>query len=201
MLALSTRCAPPDLPLERVVRGFRDLSVPAIALHRPAEPEEARALAALAHGLRIVAVFGERTGGDLGRPILVVEGGVARTEDREASLEALCRRLFALREFPVAVRTPMEAGDHPAPEEIALIRSELGGVGYWHDPARGGAAYLDAAARWLMGASFHPLEEEDLAAIRDALPASAPAVIDCPETASKEEIREALARARSFFRA
>ncbi|MHC4342784.1 MAG: hypothetical protein ACYSX0_21540, partial [Planctomycetota bacterium] len=75
--------------MERAVRSFRDLHVPAIALHRPAEPEEARALAVLAHGLRIVAVFGERTGGDLGRPILIVEGGPARTGDREASLEAL----------------------------------------------------------------------------------------------------------------
>ncbi|MHC4340251.1 MAG: hypothetical protein ACYSX0_08575, partial [Planctomycetota bacterium] len=147
----------------------------------------------------IVAVFGDRTGGDLGRPILIVEGGAARTGDREASLEALCRRLFAQRDFPVAVRTPLEPSDHPAPEEIALIRAELKGVGYWHDLLRGGEAYLDAASRWVMGTSFHPLEEADLAALRDALPSSAPAVVDCPASTSKEEIREALARARSFF--
>jgi len=82
---------------------------------------------------------------------------------------------------------------------LALIRSDLKSVGYWHDLARGGEAYLDAASRWLMGASFHPLEEADLVGIRDALPASAPAVIDCPESTSREEIREALARARSYF--
>lgn len=204
MLALSTRCAPADLPLDRAVAALLRQSASglgALALHRPPGDDEARGLAGLRKRPRIVAVFAETAVRDLGRPVLVVEGGPADEQDREASLLALCRRLHALREFDLALRTPGDEGRHPAPHEIEMVRSELRNVGYWHDAARGGDAYLDAAARWLKGASFHPLEHDDLAGLRDALPSGAHAVVDCPPGTPTEELAEAVARARSHFRA
>jgi len=198
LLALSTSCAPPDLDLDRAVAAFHDLRVRAVALHRAARPEEASRLARQARRVAIVAVWTELAPGDLGRPILVVDGGPAAA-DREASLEALCRRLHALREFPVALRTPA-AGEteHPAPFELALVHEAARHVGYWHDATRGGAAYLDAAGPLLRGASFHPLHDVDLVGLRDALPAAGPAVVDCPG-ASRVETVEALRRARGVF--
>lgn len=200
VLAISTRCVPVDRSLDRAAAALRALGLDAIALHRPAEADEARALASARRGLRIVAVFGETTGGDFGRPLLVVEGGPA-LEVREASLDALCRRLHALRGLPVAVRTPEGAGGHPAPHEIALLAETVRGVGYFHDAARGGDAYLDAAGPLLRGACFDPLVLADAAGLREALPGGAPAVIDCEPGRPKDEVAEAIACARGWFRA
>jgi hypothetical protein len=199
LLALSTRCAPADESLDRTVAALRDFGVGALALHRPPVPEEARGLRQMRKRPRIVAVFTDAAARDLGRPVLVVEGGPADEEDREASLLALCRKLHALREFDVALRTPDGDARHPSPHELVMVQSELKNTGYWHDTARGGDEYLDEAARWLKGASFHPLEYDDLGGLRDALPASAPAVVDCPPGTSNEELAEAIARARSVF--
>lgn len=199
MLALSTRCAPEEWTLDRIVASLREFGVDGVALHRPATPEEARALASRAPRVPLVAVFGEEAGGSLRAPLLVVEGGAAGP-DREASLEDLCRRLHALRVTALALRTPAEPENHPAPGEIALVAESLRNVGYWHDAHRGAEDYLDAAGRLVRGASFHPLLCDDLAGIRDALPSSAPAVVDCPPGTSRDELREALRRARSFFR-
>ena len=198
MLALSTLCADADRPLDRVVASFRDLGVRAVALHRPAQTVEARGLAAIARMARVVAVFGEAPGADVGTPLLVVEGGPA-ADDREVSLESLCRRLHALRDWRVALRTPPASDHHPAPGEIALVREALGHVGYWHDAARGGEAYLEAAARDLLGASFDPLTDVDLAGLRDALPAAAPAVVACASGTARDEVAEALRCARGIF--
>ena len=170
--------------------------VGAIALHREPTAAEVKALAALRNKPAIVAVYGEAPGRGAGRPLLVVEGGPA-AEDRERSLLELCRRLHALRESPVALRTPIEPGHHPAPEEIALIHGELKAVGYFHDASRAGSGYLDAASRLMRGAAFDPLHLDDLSALRDALPAAAPAVIEC----APEELAEAVRRARGVFRA
>jgi hypothetical protein len=199
VLALSTQCSDPDLALDRAVASFQDLGVRAVALHRPAADEEARRLAGLAKRVRVVAVFGEAPGADVGAPVLVVEGGAAGA-DREASLEDLCRRLHALRAFQVALRTPPGPDHHPAPDEVALVREALDHVGYWHDADRGGAAYLDVAARYLLGASFQPLTDVDLVGLRDALPRRAAAVVVCPPRAAPDEIRQALHCARGIFR-
>jgi hypothetical protein len=199
LLALSTRCAPEDWPLDRTVASLRELGVEALALHRPATPEEARALVPWTRRVRIVAVFGDEPGGSLRVPLLVVEGGPAGP-DRESSLEQLCRRLHALRAPALALRTPESPEDHPAPEEIALVAESLRNVGYWHDAQRGGGEYLHAAAGLVRGASFHPLVCDDLVGIRDTLSSAAPAVVDCPPGTSKEELREALGHARSYFR-
>jgi hypothetical protein len=196
VLALSTACAAEELPLDRAVESFRDLGVAAVALHRPPSPEEARALRPLARRVRLVAIFGDEPGADVGAPILVVEGGPAG-EDREASLEALCRRLHALRRFKVGLRTPAEPGHHPSPEEVALVHETLRHVGYWHDAARGGEEHLALAERHLLGASFDPLSAVDLAGLADALPSYAPAVVAC----DPERVRDAVRRARGFFRA
>lgn len=199
MLALSTSCADAGRPLDRVVASFRDLGVQAVALHRPAEQAEARRLAALAKRVRVVAVFGDEPGAEVGAPILVVEGGPAG-DDRGASLEDLCRRLHEWRDRKVALRTPAAAGHHPAPAEIALVREALGHVGYWHDADRGGEAYLEAAAHDLLGASFDPLRDIDLPGLREALPRAAPAVVACASGAAREEVAEALRCARGIFK-
>ena len=198
MLALSTLCAEADRPLDRVVASFRDLGVRAVALHRPAQKAEARGLAAIARMVRVVAVFGGEPGADVGTKLLVVEGGPA-ADDREASLESLCRRLHALRDWTVALRTPSAPDHHPAPGEIALVREALGAVGYWHDAARGGEAHLEVAGRDLLGASFDPLTEVDLAGLRGALPTAAPAVVACAPGTARDEVVEALRCARGIF--
>ncbi|MHC4818096.1 MAG: hypothetical protein ACYTF8_08580 [Planctomycetota bacterium] len=198
LLALSTLCADADRPLDRVVASFRDLGVRAVALHRPAQKAEARGLAAIAKMARVVAVFGGEPGADVGTKLLVVEGGPA-ADDREASLESLCRRLHALRDWTVALRTPSVPDHHPAPGEIALVREALGNVGYWHDAARGGEAYLEVAGRYLLGASFDPLAEVDLAGLRGALPAAAPAVVTRAPGTARDEVVEALRCARGIF--
>jgi len=194
MLAFSTACAAGHLPLDRAVLSLRDTGIRAVALHRPPTAAEARALRGIAHGLRFVAVFGDAPGADVGAPVLVVEGGPA-AEDREASLDALCRRLHAFRGLRVALRTPRDADHHPAPGEIELVREVLPFAGYWHDVARGGAAHLEAAARFLFGASLDPLRTDGLKALRDALPGGAPVVIVCPP----EECAEALRCARGVL--
>ena len=112
---------------------------------------------------------------------------------------SLCRRLHALRDWTVALRTPLAPDHHPAPGEIALVREVLGHVGYWHDAARGGEAYLEVAGRDLLGASFDPLTEVDLAGLRDALPAAAPAVVACASGTARDEVVEALRCARGIF--
>jgi hypothetical protein len=199
LLALSTLCGDADALLDRVVASFRDLGVRAVALHRPAREAEARRLAAFAKRVRFVAVFGDEPGANVGAPILVVEGGPAG-EDREASLEELCRRLHALSDWKVALRTPLAPDHHPAPGEIALVREALAHVGYWHDADRGGGAHLEEAARDLLGASFDPLTDLDLAGLRDALPRAAPAVVACAPGAAPDQVAEALRCARGIFR-
>jgi hypothetical protein len=199
VLALSTLCADADSPLDRVVASFRDLGVRAVALHRPALEAEARRLAAFAKHVRVVAVFGDGPGADVGAPILVVDGGPAG-DDREASLESLCRRLHALRGWKVALRTPGAPDHHPAPGEIALVREAVAHVGYWHDADRGGEAWLEAAARDLLGASFDPLTDLDLAGLRDALPRAAPAVVACAPGTARDEVAEALRCASGIFK-
>jgi len=196
VLAVSTACAPDGLPLPEAVESFKDLAVAAVALHRPASPAEADALRPLSRRVHFVAVFGDVPGADVGAPILVVEGGPAE-EERDTSLDALCRRLHALGRVRIALRTPANRLDHPAPEEIELVHDSLRNVGYWHDATRGGTEYLALAERYLLGASFDPLEDFDLAGLADALPARAPAVIVC----APERVREAVRRARGFFRA
>ncbi len=172
-----------------------DHGVGAVALHRAPTAEEERALARLKRRPRIVAVYADGGVSGLGRPLLVVEGGAA-ADDREASLLELCRRLHGMRDFDVALRTPTGPDHHPAPHEIELVWSEVS-VGYFHDTARGGGEFLEAGARRLSGAAFHPLAIEDLGALRDALPAAAPAVIEC----GAPDVAEAVRRARSVFRA
>jgi hypothetical protein len=195
LLAVSTRCVPASYPLDRAVASLRDFRVPSVALHRAPEEPETRALAQ--SGARVVAVFSNAPVD--GVPTLVVEGGPADAADRERSLDELCRRLYALKGFQVAVRSPREEGDHPAPGEIELIRGEVAWAGYWHEPARVSSEYLDRAALWVVGASFHPLEIDDLGALRAALPAAGPAVVDCPHGTSRAEVAEAVARAGSYF--
>lgn len=194
MLALSTSCAPEDLTLDAAVASFKDTGVGAVALHRPPTPEEARALQPLARRVRIVAVFGDEFGPDVGAPLLVVEGGPAG-EDRDATLDALCRRLHALRRIKIALRTPPDGDHHPSADEIVKVHETLKHVGYWHDAARGGEEFLTAAERFLLGTSFDPLEA-DVAGLADALPAFANAVVVC----EPDRVREAIRVARVHFR-
>lgn len=193
MLALSTRCGDRGQPLDAIVGSFRPLGVRAVALHRVPTTDEVAGLAPLARLVKFVALFGEEN--PIGAPLLVVDGGEA-AGDRHASLEALCRRLHRLKDWRVALRTPAGPDDHPAPDEIALVHEALPFVGYWHDADRSGAAHLEAAGRLLLGASFHPLGTVDLAGLREALPAAAPAVVACPP----DEAAEALRCAQGYFR-
>jgi len=190
-LALSTSCGAPDRPLAAVIASFAPLGIDALALHRhPAGPLPLR--------LRVVAVFGDGTGSLGGAPLLVVEGGPADPEDRERSLEDLCRRLHGLKAPAVALRTPSGA-QHPSPEDWELIHEALPKVGYWHDVARGGEEYLEVAEP--VGASFDPLDVPDLVALRGVLGAAAPAVIDLPPGSGRDRIVESIACARGVFRA
>lgn len=192
MLALSTRCAAPDEPLDRAVAALGRLCG-FVALHRAPSPAESRGLVRLSRAPGIVAVHGEVS---FGQALLVVEGGAA-DEDRERSLLELCRRLHGLRGCDVALRPARDASSrHPSPDEIELVFSEVRHVGYWHEVARAGPEYLEAGARRLKGASFHPLEFDRLGELRDMLPATAPAVVSCPP----EELPEALRHARGWFR-
>ena len=202
LLALSTGCAPSDLPLDRAVLRLSELGVSAVVLHRAPDAEEAASLARATRRARIVAVFADEPVSSLAGPLRVVEGEAAQ-EDRERSLLALCRRLHALAAggAELALRTPPDTGHPPAPAELELVRSELRAVGYWHDTGRGGEEYLEAAARWMRGASFHPLEYEDLAGLRDAMPSRGIATIECAPGTAREELAEAVRRARSYFRA
>jgi len=195
VLALSTACAAEDLTLDAAVASFKDMGVGAVALHRSPTPDEARALVPLGRRVRIVAVFADEPGPDIGVSLLVVEGGLAG-EDRDVSLDALCRRLHALRRFKIALRTPADPDHHPSPDEMVHVHETLRHVGYWHEAARGGEEYLTVAERFLLGASFDPLEA-DVAGLADALPAFAPAVIVC----EPDRVRDAIRLARAHFRA
>lgn len=199
MLALSTLCLAPEDDLPRALRALPELSVDAAALHRPPRPLEVSRLVEATKRVRIVAVFGDACDG-VPVPLLVVDGGAAGA-DRERSLEALCRRIHAIRGARVALRTPSDpAREHPSPEEIAVVASEVRHAGYWHDAARGGASWLDAAGRALLGASFDPLSGADLRGLRDALQASAPAVVTLAPGAPRPALLEAIRLARSVFR-
>lgn len=200
MLAISTHACPRDLPLADAVRSLRDLGLDAIALHRPPHDAEVAALAQVARRVRIVAVFGAPHA-EIPCRLVVVEGGEVSGDDRGTSLEALCRRLHALRDYTVAVRPPPDENHHPWAREIPLLAGAVKHVGYWHEPARAGSDYLDQAAPFLKGASFHPLSGVDLVGLRDALPGSAPAVIACSEGTDHEELQEAVRYARRVFRA
>ncbi len=200
MLAISTHACPRDLPLAEAVASLRDVGLDAIALHRAPHGAEIAALAQVARRARIVAVFGEPCSG-LSCRLVVVEGGAVSGDDREVSLEELCRRLHAFRDYSVAVRPPPDENHHPLAHEIPLLAAAVRHVGYWHEPARAGDDYLDQAASYLKGASFEPLSGVDLAGLRDALPASAPAVIACGEGTNTEGLKEAVRYARRVFRA
>jgi hypothetical protein len=177
-----------------------DLDVRAVALHRPAAAAVVRALAGVARRVPVVAVWGDHPGADVGAPVLVVDGGSASPEDRERSLEALCRRLHAVpRPLRVALRTPPSPDHHPSPAEVALVCEAVKRAGYWHEPDRGGAAFLEAAARYLQGASGHPLHLADLAGLRDALPRRAPFVVVCPAGTPRAVLVEALSCAAGVF--
>jgi hypothetical protein len=188
-LALSTACGAPDRPLASIVSSFEPLGVAAIALHR--HPERG-----FAPPVPVVAVFGDGSGPLAGARLLVVEGGAADPDDRERSLEELCRRLHGIDAPAIALRTPLP-GAHPAPDEIALVREALPRVGYWHDAARGGEEFLEAAQP--VGASFDPLEAIDLVALRSALGGRAPAVVWLPPGSERARVVESLHRARGVF--
>jgi hypothetical protein len=199
VLALSTLCLEPEDDLPRALRAVSELPVDAAALHRPPHPLEIFRLAEAAKRVRIVAIFGGGCDG-LPVPVWVIDGGAAGA-DRERSLEELCRRLHAIRGARVALRTPSDpAREHPSPEEIAVVASEVRHAGYWHDVARGGEAWLDAAGRALFGASFDPLSGADLRGLRDALPAAAPAVLTLAPGAPRPALLEAIRLARGVFR-
>jgi len=199
MLALSTVCAPSDWSLDKVLASFRSFEgLRRVALHRPPDAAEAKRMATFVRGFEIVALFTDRPAPLLGVPLLVVQGGPA-AEDREASLEDLCRRLHAFKGRRVALRPPAVAGGHPAPDEIALVHEALAFVGYWHEPGRAGEEYLDAAARIVWGAPFHPLKDPDPAGLAQALPSGAPAVVACPPGTPRAEVAEALRRAAGLF--
>lgn len=200
VLAVSTSFAPPGATLPAAIEAMRDLGVRAVALHRAPAADETPRLARYAGRVKIVAVFADAPVKGVGQPVLVVEGDTADA-DRERSLEELCRRLHALKGWRVALRTPPDGAAHPTPDELRLVHEAVRHVGYWHDAARGGAEWLDAAGRLLRGASFHPLETHDLAGVRDALGAGAPAVVQCPPGTERAEVEEALRCARGVFRA
>ena len=202
MLAISTHACDPEASLAEAVESLRRYDIRNLVLHRAPKAAERSALARAAKKCRIVAVFAEEPS-PIDDAMWVTDGGVAG-EDREASVEDLCRRLHAARggrRVRIAIRAAIDPGHHPAPNELEWIVQSLRDVGYWHEPARAGEAYLDAGARYLCGASFHPLETPDLVGLRDALPASAPAVIQCGPGCSHEELDEAVRCARGVFRA
>ena len=198
-LALSTSCGAKNAPLPEIVDSFRELGVAAIALHRPPDPAELRALAAQARRVPVVALFGDPASAPPGMPLVVIEGGPAPVEsaDRERALEELCRRLHAIQDLALALRTPRSKDAFPSPLELPLLREALPSVGYWHDVARGGEEFLEACGGALRGASFDPLATAEVAGVRDALADRAPAVEALP--AGSATVREALAYARSMF--
>ena len=208
MLALCTRIAPPRTPLPEAVEALAawGFELDAVALHRPPERVEIRALTRVKH--RIVAIFADAQAdgsgfghpGSLGCSLLVVDGGKAGP-DREASLEDLCRRLHAFRGFRVAVRTAAGPEEHPSPAEVSLVAEALPGVGYWHDAARGADDYLHAGSALLFGASFAADGSTDLKELRDALPAGAPVVVDGAPGLERAQVVDAVLRAKGIFRA
>ena len=208
MLALCTRIAPPRTPLPEAAEALAawGFELGAVALHRPPGRAEIRGLALGKQ--RIVAIFvdAQAAGSGLGDPgglgcsLLVVDGGEAGP-DREASLEDLCRRRDACRGFRVALRTPAGPGEHPSPAEVSLVADALPGVGYWHDAARGADDYLHAGAALLFGASFAADGRTDLKELRDALPAGAPVVVDGAPGLEREQVVDAVLRAKGIFRA
>jgi len=192
MLALATSCAPPDWPLDRTVDALRELGAGTFALHRGPDAREARAL----RTRDVVAVFDEPGAADV---LHVLEARPANPDDREASLEALCRDLHRFREHRLALRTPPAPDHHPAPEEIALVAEALPFCGYWHDVARGGPDYAEAAGGLLRGVSFDPLRTDDLHALRDLAGRALPAVVWLAPGTPRDEVAEAWRRARGTF--
>jgi len=187
------------MALDRALSAFRQFRIGGAVLHRAPDEREAAAITALARQIRVVALFGEHAGPTAGAGLLIVEGGPAAKE-RERSLDALCRRLHALRGIRVAVRTPSTAEEHPSPAEIPLLCEAVAHAGYWHDLGRGGEGYLDAAERHLLGASFDPRRDERLSTLRDALPSSAVATVWLPAGTPRPDVAEAVDRARAVFR-
>jgi hypothetical protein len=200
VLALSTLCVPPDWTLPRAVAALRGIDVDGIALHRPPAAGETAELRRVLPASRLVAVFGDGPGAGAPAPLLVVEG-VPAAADREQAILALLRRVHALRPLPVAVRAAPDPDGVPAAGELPLLLSELAALGYWHDASRAGDAYLDAAGGRLLGASFDPRGEADLAPLAGALGRARPAVVACPPGTPRREVEEAVRRARSWFRA
>jgi hypothetical protein len=184
-IALSTSCGPADRSLTAIVDSFAALDLAAVALHRHPVRERFR--------VPIVAIFGDGSGALAGVRLLVVDAAPSDAENRDRSLEELCRWLHGVRAPSVALRTPLDR----TPAEIALIREALPKVGYWHDAARGGEEFLAAVDP--VGASFDPLETSQLLLLRSALAARAPAVVALPTGCERERIVESLACARGVF--
>ena len=207
-LALSTSCGAENATLPEIVDSFRELGVAAIALHRPPDATELRALAVQARRVPVVALFGDPASAPPGIPLVVIEGPLVVIEGgpapadpaaRERALEELCRRLHAIQGPALALRTPRSEDEFPAPMELPLLREALPRVGYWHDVARGGDEFLDACGGALRGASFDPLATAELVGVRDALADRAPAVVALAPGSGSAMVREALAYARSMF--
>ncbi|MHC4954002.1 MAG: hypothetical protein ACYTGZ_08930 [Planctomycetota bacterium] len=192
----------PDASLQEILADCRELGARAVAWHRHPTAAEERRLARDTQRLPVLALFGDGAGPAAGAPLLVVDGGPAPQDpdERERALEELCRRIHGLDWNAVALRTPAAAGHFPAPAELPLLKDALPRVGYWHDAARGGDAFLDACGGRIAGASFDPLVYSDLAGLREAMGERTPAVIDLEPGAEPELVLEALARAGAVFR-
>jgi len=188
--------------LPEIVASFRELAFEAVALHRPPDATEVRALAAQAQRRPVVVLFGERAAAPAGIPLVVVEGGAAPSDpaEREQALEELCRRLHSREGPALAIRTPIDAAAFPSPRELPLLRGALPRIGYWHDLARGGEEYLESCGDMLCGASFDPFAASGLSGVCEALGDRALAVVALPCGTESATVREALAYAGSIFR-
>jgi len=201
-LALSTSCGAADATLPSIVGRFRELGVRAVALHRHPVAAELYELATFARRVPLVALFGDGVGPDAGAPLLVTDGGPAPDDpfERERMLEQLCRRMHALAWASIALRTPSTAAEFPAPHEIALVREAVPKVGYWHDTARAGEAYLEACGDAIRGASFDPFLFHDLAGLNSVLGERAPAVVTLASGVEWGMVQEGVACAGAVFR-
>lgn len=188
--------------MPEIVASFRELAVGAVALHRPPDATEVRALAAQAQRRPVVVMFGEHATAPAGIPLVVVEGGAAPSDpaERDRALEELCRRLHSREGPALAIRTPIDAAAFPSPRELPLLREALPRVGYWHDLARGGDEFLESCGAMLCGASFDPFAAASLKGVCEVLGDRAPAVVALPCGTGSATVREALAYAGSIFR-